>query len=220
MGLWPCRRSRWDRRGLHESGRRSGLPYRCVHTHDGPLSSRGVLLRLSRPDAPAVGLSMTACKNPVASCAVCAGPVFRRGLRTCSNRCSGIARRGPWFDYPSVNGRREHVGAAEVALGHPVPKGWEVHHINEIKVDNRPENLVVCQSRRLHVLLHKVPSLLARCIWLGPHGSSVRLFKEFVGPNEYFCVQCHQVKCRSRFDRSRKYTSGIRGECRSCRGLE
>lgn len=48
----------------------------------------------------------------------------------------------------------EHVHIVERVLGHPLPSGVEVHHVNTIKGDNRNENLVVCQDRAYHMLLH------------------------------------------------------------------
>lgn len=48
----------------------------------------------------------------------------------------------------------QHVLLSEKALGKPLPAGAEVHHVNEIRSDNRPENLVVCQDRSYHQLLH------------------------------------------------------------------
>lgn len=49
----------------------------------------------------------------------------------------------------------EHVFLAATALGRAVPKGVEVHHVNENKRDNRPENLVICQDHDYHALLHQ-----------------------------------------------------------------
>jgi hypothetical protein len=55
-----------------------------------------------------------------------------------------------------VNGRRtyEHIHVAENALGRPMPHGAVVHHVNENKTDNRPENLVICPNEAYHRLLH------------------------------------------------------------------
>jgi hypothetical protein len=49
--------------------------------------------------------------------------------------------------------RAEHILVWEEAHGKPLPKGWVVHHLNGIKDDNRPENLLAL-SRGAH---HKHP---------------------------------------------------------------
>lgn len=48
----------------------------------------------------------------------------------------------------------DHVRAAEKALGKPLPAGAVVHHVNEIKSDNRPSNLVICPDKAYHNLIH------------------------------------------------------------------
>jgi hypothetical protein len=50
--------------------------------------------------------------------------------------------------------KQEHVLIVEMVLGRTLPRGVEVHHVNEIKTDNRNENFVVCQDRAYHNLIH------------------------------------------------------------------
>jgi hypothetical protein len=49
----------------------------------------------------------------------------------------------------------EHILIAEKALGKKLPPGVEIHHVNELKKDNRPENFVICPDHAYHALLHR-----------------------------------------------------------------
>ncbi len=44
---------------------------------------------------------------------------------------------------------------ATLALGHRLPKGAEVHHVDGNHANNTPSNLVICQDHTYHVLLHR-----------------------------------------------------------------
>lgn len=57
----------------------------------------------------------------------------------------------------------EHVLVVERALGKCLPDGAQVHHINGVRDDNRPENLVACNDLKYHMLLHSRAKALAAC---------------------------------------------------------
>ena len=65
--------------------------------------------------------------------------------------------------FRTVNGKTRylHIDAAEKALGKPLPKGAEVHHVNGNPADNRNENLVICKDHSYHSLLHMRTEALA-----------------------------------------------------------
>lgn len=57
----------------------------------------------------------------------------------------------------------EHTLVAERALGRVLPPMAEVHHFNEVKTDNRGQNLVICPDRKYHALLHTRTNAFNAC---------------------------------------------------------
>lgn len=62
-----------------------------------------------------------------------------------------LNREGYW----RLGKHNQHILISETALGHKLPKGAEVHHVNGDRADNSRGNLVVCQDRTYHKLLHR-----------------------------------------------------------------
>ena len=78
-------------------------------------------------------------------------------------------RGGVAYTYPKVPGNRKsrlvlmHRAIVERVLGYTLPKGVEIHHVNEDVNDFRNSNLVVCQDRAYHKLLHMRMRALRAC---------------------------------------------------------
>lgn len=57
----------------------------------------------------------------------------------------------------------DHVRIVERVLGRALPLGAVIHHVNEIRSDNRNKNLVLCPDRAYHNLLHARMAALDNC---------------------------------------------------------
>lgn len=68
----------------------------------------------------------------------------------------GYKRRDGYL-YLSLPGgpKLAHVALVERALGKPLPKGVEIHHVDQNGLNNAPSNLVVCPDAAYHKLLHQ-----------------------------------------------------------------
>lgn len=103
---------------------------------------------------------------------------------------------GPWHHV------QEHVLVAEAALGKHLPAGAEVHHVDGDGRNNANRNLVICQDKAYHKLLH----------W------RERVIKRGGDPNVgQFCSECGAFKPFAEFNISRacKHT-GRANRCRPC----
>lgn len=96
----------------------------------------------------------------------------------------------------------EHVAIAEAALGKPLPLTAEVHHVDENKRNNAHSNLVICQDRAYHRLLHA----RRRVLKAGGHPDRHRI-----------CSKCQTVKPFAEFNRAfGARTGGFQRLCKLC----
>lgn len=92
---------------------------------------------------------------------------------------------------------------AERALGRKLPSGAQVHHVNEIKTDNRPDNLVICPDAKYHRLLH----VRQRIMDLGGNPNT-----------DKYCSGCKKCVSKTMFGNNKYCWDSLQVMCRSCMG--
>jgi hypothetical protein len=102
----------------------------------------------------------------------------------------------------------EHLLVAERALGRPIPKGIEIHHVDGVKHHNEPSNLVICPDNAYHHLLHQ----------------RLRALQECGDPSALRCRVCHGYERQSEivtfFHRGRQRTMAYHRDCHAAKQRE
>lgn len=79
-----------------------------------------------------------------------------KGGRSVASNGYVLIRVGVGHHLADVRGYAyEHRVVAETKIGRRLRPGEQVHHINGLKSDNRPENIEVVASRSHHAVLHR-----------------------------------------------------------------
>ncbi len=101
------------------------------------------------------------------------------------------------------NGRvYTHILVAEKALGRHLSVENEVHHFDGDKTNNRNDNLVICENRSYHKLLHVRQRIKSA-------GGDPRIHK--------FCTICKILCLRSNFGISKCRFDGLDAKCKDCK---
>ena len=98
-------------------------------------------------------------------------------------------------------GKLEHVAIAESVIGHFLPPHSEIHHFDGNGLNNEHTNLVICENRRYHQLLHA----RQRIIELGGDPDTHK-----------WCASCLSLQLHTAFFKCRSTFDGLSQRCKSC----
>lgn len=154
------------RRGLLESSRRRDLDPQVVkEMYVDRMMTFAEIQRELKTSAGPIRRALKAAQAAVRSC----GPQEHRKRKPVHERVfdkQGYALvKRP--DHPRANRRgyvREHILSAETKLGRPVQPHEVVHHEDEVKSNNAPENLGLFPSRGEHIRFHNLQRSSAKAL--------------------------------------------------------
>lgn len=117
-------------------------------------------------------------------------------------RVSGDGGYNHGYMRVTINGERkvESIFLAEKVLGTPLPIGAIVHHLSGNKKDNRNANLVICQDRAYHALIHKrmravkngYPANYLKCAYCKSYDDPLNMTENYQHAYHGLCVNEYQ----------------------------
>jgi hypothetical protein len=132
--------------------------------------------------------------------------------------------------YPYKNGIKAHILVATKALGRTLPERSHVHHVNENRQDYSNQNLVICQDKSYHRLLHYRSNAYnatgnadsRKCDyckqWELPDSPNIEGCSNTLYPYQFRHKKCQQYASKAYFDK--RIAAGLCRDCGLHRGVD